>query len=224
MRRHEAAAGSGAGAGAGRQPEQAAFTAHRFTYQEGLGIRVVQAGRMELDELHVGDPAAGTPCHRDAVAGRGVGVGGVQVDLAGAACRQHRVAGGDGDDPAVLYVLHIHADAAAVVAGRPDQVDRNVLFQQHDVRVVAHLLFQGRLDRMARGVGGMDDAARAVAAFARQVVAQFGGGIAGEGHALFDQPADRLAAMFDDITGDLLVAQAGAGVERIGEVAVGAVG
>jgi hypothetical protein len=30
--------------------------------------------------------------------------------------------------------------------------------------------------------------------------------------------------MFDDITGDLLVAQAGAGVERIGEVAVGAVG
>jgi hypothetical protein len=65
---------------------------------------------------------------------------------------------------------------------------------------------------------------RAMAAFARQVVAQFGAGIAGEGHALFDQPADRLAATFDDITGDLLIAQAGAGVERNGEVAVGAVG
>jgi hypothetical protein len=60
------------------------------------------------------------------------GVGGVQVDLAGAASGQHRVAGSDGDDPAFLHVLYIYADAEAVDAGRSDQVDGKVLLQQHE--------------------------------------------------------------------------------------------
>ena len=75
------------------QQQMAALAAHRLGDQEGLGVRVVQAGRVELDELHVGDPAAGAPGHGDAVAGRGVGIGRVQVDLAGAAGGQHGVAG-----------------------------------------------------------------------------------------------------------------------------------
>jgi hypothetical protein len=94
--RHEA--GAGGSARSGRQLEQAAFAAHRFADQEGLGVGVVQAGRVELDEFHIGDAAAGAPGHRDTVAGGGVGVGRVQVDLAGAAGGQHGVVGGEGDD------------------------------------------------------------------------------------------------------------------------------
>ena len=59
---------------------------------------------------------------------------------------------------------------------------------------------QGRLHGSAGGVGGMDDAAVAVAAFAGQVVAS-GSVVAGEWHALLDQPFDRGPAVFDDETG-----------------------
>jgi hypothetical protein len=69
----------------------------------------------------------------------------------------------------------------------------------------------------------MDDAARAVAAFPGQVKSEFGVGVAGKGHALLDQPAYGLAAVFDDMAGHGLVAQAGAGIERVGQVAGGAV-
>ena len=60
-----------------------------------------------------------------------------------------------------------------------DQVDRVVIFEQRDVRMIAHaLLFERDLHRVAGGVGGVDDAAMAVAAFARQVEAEFGGRVA----------------------------------------------
>ena len=81
------------------QSQDAALAAHRFGDQEGLGVRVVQAGRVELDELHVGHPASGAPAHGDAVAGRDVGIGGVEIDLAGAAGGQHGMAGAEGAAP-----------------------------------------------------------------------------------------------------------------------------
>ena len=99
-------------AGAVGQQQDAAFAAHRFGDQEGFGVRVVQAGRVELDEFHVGHPAAGAPGHRDAVAGGGVGVGGVEIDLAGAAGGQHGMPGGKGFDLAAGLVEHIGAVAA----------------------------------------------------------------------------------------------------------------
>ena len=79
------------------QLEQAAFAAHRFGDEEGLGMGVVEAGGVELDEFHVGDPAAGAPAHGDAVTGRDVGIGGVEIDLARAARGQHDMLGGNGD-------------------------------------------------------------------------------------------------------------------------------
>ena len=76
-----------------RQVQGRALAAQRLGDQEAALLRVVQAGRVELDELHVADPAAGAPGHRDAVAGGGVGVAGVAVDLADAAGGQHDGAG-----------------------------------------------------------------------------------------------------------------------------------
>ena len=46
---------------------------------------VVKAGRVELVELHIGDPAASAPGHGYAVAGRAVRITGIEVDFAGAA-------------------------------------------------------------------------------------------------------------------------------------------
>ena len=59
-----------------------ALAAQRLGEQEGLRLRVVEAGRVELEELHVRDRRAGAVRHRDAVAGRDVGVRRVEVDLA----------------------------------------------------------------------------------------------------------------------------------------------
>ena len=72
-------------------------------------------------------------------------------------------------------------------------------------------------------IGRVDDAALAVAAFAGEVEAQFRALVAGEGHALLDQPFDGFAPVLHDVAGGRLVAQAGAGHQGVGDVLVVAV-
>ena len=69
---HEAMAGFG-------MLQHAAFAAHRLGDQEILDLKIVEAGRVELHEFHVGDPAARPPRHRDAVAGRAARRGRIQI-------------------------------------------------------------------------------------------------------------------------------------------------
>jgi hypothetical protein len=91
---------------------------------------------VELHEFEVGHPAAGAPRHRDAVAGRGVGVGGVEVDLAGAAGRQHGVACGEGFDLAAALVQRIGAVDLPFLAASAltrDEIDGDVLLEGLDV-------------------------------------------------------------------------------------------
>lgn len=229
MRWHEALAGLRARFG--WQLEQAAFAADRFGDQERFRIRVVQAGGVELDEFHVRHPAAGAPGHRDAVAGGGVRIRRVQVDLAGAARGQHRVFRLEGEHVATVYILHVQAVAARLAAMRSlgpqlvgrDDVNGDMVFEQRDIRVRAHLLFQRDLHGVPGSIGRMDDPALAMAAFTGQVKAHFGGCVAGEWHALIDQPFDRFTPVFDDIAGGGFVAQACAGNERVGHVLVVAV-
>ncbi len=76
------------------------------------------------------------------------------------------------------------------------------MLEQFDVRALAGLVEQGLEDRGPGGVGGVDDAAMAVAAFAGQVeleaaVIAAGVIVTGKRHALVDQPLNGLAAMFD---------------------------
>ena len=205
-----------------RQLEQGSFTAQSLADEEGFGIRVIQAGRVELDEFHVRHPAACAPGHGDAVAGGRIGVGGVQVDLAGPTRGQHRAPGCNGQHSAAGGVLHVHAQAARLGLGVElagvDQVDGAVMFQQGDVGMGADALFQRHLNRVAGGIGGVDDAALAVAAFAGEVIAQLGAVVTGEGHALGDQPFDGLAAMFDDIARGALIAQAGTGDQGVADM------
>ena len=94
------------------QPQDAALAAQRLGDEERLGRRVVEARRVELEELHVGDARADPIGHGDAVARRDVGVRGVEVDLAGAAGRQHDGARDDGHHLAGPLVEQVGAEHA----------------------------------------------------------------------------------------------------------------
>ncbi len=185
-----------------------------------------QAGRMELDEFHVRHAAAGAPGHRDAVAGRGVGIRGVQIDLARAAGGEHRMRRLDGHGAAAFQVERIQTVAAAPrqtqAVGR-DQVDRVVVFEQRDVRMAAHALAERGDHRVAGCVRCVNDPPMAMAAFARQVKAEFGGIVFGERHALLDQPFDRRAPVLDDEARGRFVAQAAAGDQRVADMVFDAV-
>ena len=54
-------------AGAVWQAEQTALATNCLRNQEGLGLWVIKAGRMELNELHIGHPAPCTVGHGNAV-------------------------------------------------------------------------------------------------------------------------------------------------------------
>ena len=79
---------------------------------------------MELDELHVGDAAAGPPSHGDAVAGGAVRVAGVQIHLAGAAGGQRHETGLEHLNAPGAAVEHIGPGAAVAVAAELAQVDQ----------------------------------------------------------------------------------------------------
>ncbi len=95
-----------------RQQQARTLAAQGLGDQKGLGPGVVEAGGVELHELHVGDPAAGAPGHGDAVAGGHVRVAGVEVDLAGTAGGEDHAAGDQGHDLSRAPVQHVGADTA----------------------------------------------------------------------------------------------------------------
>ena len=89
---------------AGRELELAALAAHRLGDQEILDLQIVEAGRMELHELHVGDPAARPPCHGDAVAGRAARRGRIEIGPARAAGGEDGSFAGQGFDALLLAI------------------------------------------------------------------------------------------------------------------------
>ena len=208
------------------EQQLAALATHGFRDQGGLGARVVQAGRMELHEFHVSDPAAGAPGHGDAVAGRAIRVAGVQVHFAGAAGREHHRAGADRLDPPVAGLEHVgpHTAALTINAACGDEVDGVAVWQQFDIRVRLRAFDQHRLDRAPGGIGGMDDAPMRMAAFAREVVGRIAaGGLAREGDTERFQPVDALRAMLDGESDDVGVTETRPRIERIVDMGVEAV-
>ena len=211
MMRHETGASGRCG-----QQQAPAFAAHGFGDQKRLGVGVVQAGGVELNEFHVGSAATRTPggCH--AVAGGGVGVGGVQVNLACAAGGQNRVAGAEGHDAVGGFVQGIQAEAAprAVVAVCLvlDQIHQRVVLKQGDVGRLPHVVDQCALHGGAGGVCHVHDSARAVAAFPRQVkLAAF----LRKRHAQALQPGDGFGCVFHHQAGGGFVAQTCTGHQRV---------
>ena len=220
--RHEAAAVG--------QAQNRTFAAQRFADQKRPCLRMEQAGRVKLHELHVRDPRAGPPGHRDAVAARGMRIAAVEIDQIRAAGREHHAVGGEGADDVGLDIQHIHApttSARLVVVGHHDQLDRHVVFEHRDLGRLAGQAFQRGFHCTASGVLGVNDAAMAVAAFTVQVIRIAGIPLiavgAGKGHAAIDQPLDRLARVRHGMTHRGFVAQAGTGGQGIGHMGFHAV-
>ena len=162
--RHEAAAVV--------QGQHAALAAHRLGNQEGLGLRMVQAGGMELNELHVGDAAAGPPSHGDAVPGGAVWVAGVEIDFAGPAGGENHEAGLENLHMAAAAVQHISAGAAVAVApqlAQVDEVDGDAVIEKLYPGMVQRFLGQLGDHRLAGGVRHMQDAAKGVASLLGEV-------------------------------------------------------
>ena len=210
-------------AAAVRQQQASAFAAHGFGNQERPRLRVVEAGRMELVELHVGDAAAGAPGHGDAVAGGAVRVGGVEVDLAGAAGGQHHELRLDDLHAVRLAVVGVGA-AHAVRRGaeplRGDQIHRHAPAQHGDVGMRRGARDQRLGDGRSGGVRDMQHAAMRVSALAGEVrrVA-----VAVERETQRRHMVDALGRARDRIAHDLFVAQSGAGVDGVGDVGIEAV-
>ena len=107
--------------------EHAALAADRFTNEKRLRLRVIQTGRVELDELHVGDRGSSAVGHCHTITGRDVRVRRIKIDFAATARGQENRAGGKGPDLVGFLVQHIHTMAAIrsllpeLVAG--DQID-----------------------------------------------------------------------------------------------------
>ncbi len=210
------------------EKQAATLAAYRFGDQKGLGVRVKQAGRVKLDELHVGNAAPGPPGHGNAVAGGGVRIAGVEIDLRGAPARQRHVAGTEGVDTIFGEVVCVQTQAAIATGqaelGRGDQIDGDVIFQQRDARMPAHLLLEGVLDGAPGGVGGVDDTPGAVSAFLREVVLVVGALVLGhvdvatELDAAGDEPVYAGRSAADDELDGVAVAQAGARREGVLDV------
>ena len=209
------------------QAQQAAFTTYGLGDEKGLGLWVIKTGRMELNELHVRDAAAGAPCHGNAVAGAGIGVGGVKIGLACAAGSEDGVAGPDGNDMSGIDIEYVGTPATLAFEakfGARDEIDPDVIFEYGDVGVFAHFFRQSLLHGGASGISSVDDAAVTMPAFAREVEAEIGLFVAGKWDTLGDQPAYRRGAVLDDVARGSLVAEACTGVKRVPDMGLDRIG
>lgn len=119
------------------------------------------AGRVELEELHVHQRDAGTQGHRGTVAGVDVRVGGRAEDLAPAAGGEQ---GGLGFDQERLAGLDLeHQRTADHPFGVADQIDGEELVEEVGARADV-LLIEGMQDRVTGAVGRRTGARRLIAA------------------------------------------------------------
>mmetsp|Transcript_27736 Transcript_27736/g.52775 ORF Transcript_27736/g.52775 Transcript_27736/m.52775 type:complete len:398 (+) Transcript_27736:2291-3484(+) len=130
----------------------------------------VQAGWVELHELHVADHRPGTRRHSHAVSRRHQRVGGAGVDVPRAARREQGGRGQESNFAARVAVEGVAAEAVSRTLHLVrHQVRGKVVLVQEDVAVAPHLGQQGSLNLRAREVGSVHDALVLVAALARQV-------------------------------------------------------
>src|SRR5690606_15908676 len=143
--------------------QDAAFAAHALGDQ---AAGAVDAGRMELHELHVLQRQAGAGHQAAAVTGAGVGGGRAEIGAAIAAGGEHHAMGAEQVQRAFGHVQGEHAAADTLFV--EDQVQREVL--DHEARVVRQRLL---VQRVQHGVAGT--VGRRAGALGRRAFAELGG-------------------------------------------------
>ena len=92
---------------------------------------------MKLNEFHVRNRHAGTPGHRNAIAGRDIGIRCVEINFAAAAgCQDDAVRANRFYFPG-SFVEHVSAEATIFRGGanlrRRNEIDRHVVLQKIDM-------------------------------------------------------------------------------------------
>ena len=90
-----------------------ALAAQGLGDQKGFCPRVIQTGRVKLDKFHIGNATARAPGHGNPVARAGVGIAGIEINLAGAARGQHGLAGREYVDAFLAEINGVGAEADA---------------------------------------------------------------------------------------------------------------
>jgi hypothetical protein len=124
-------------------PELSTLSSHRFGDEKAFRLRVVETGRMKLEELHVGDPSARSVAHRDTVSRRDVGIGGIEVDLSRSARSHKHLVSQEGLNHSVLLKYIRPNDLIRLVRlvlefVRGDKVDRVSVRETPDRGVLLH--------------------------------------------------------------------------------------
>ena len=130
--------------------QNAAFAAHGLRDEKRLGLGMVKAGRMELDELHVRNQRPGAPCHRHSVAGGDIRIRGIEIDLTASAGCEHVDIASQSLHLTAALVEHIHAHTAVLHRitkfSRGQEINRHVILQNRDIRMRGDLSDKGSLD------------------------------------------------------------------------------
>ncbi len=188
-----------------------------------LGVRAQEEdGRVELDELQVGDLRPGPQRERHPVAGGDGGIGRGGEDLAHAAGREDHRGGPDRAHAVVLALAHdVQRDARRTAFGVGEQIQDEGVLDGVQGRL-ADRRHQSAGDlRAGRVTARVGDAAAVVAALAGQRDVAAVGGV--EVRAGVDQPAYGVGALGDQGAHGLLVAEARARDEGVVEVLLGGV-
>ena len=119
--------------------ELGSFAADGFRNKKGAGLRssgtgVVEAGGVELDELHVGNGSPCAPSHSQPVAGRGIRVGRVEIGFSATTSGENDAVGAE-DFNLLTSLIENVGTQHAVFGRRPelgggDEVDGEMVFEE----------------------------------------------------------------------------------------------
>jgi hypothetical protein len=141
--------------------QNATFAADGFADEKGFCSRMVEAGGMKLDELHVCDGSARAIGHGNTVAGGDIRVGGIEIDFSATARRQEGDRRRERFNFAGSIIEYINAEATVVahvaefLAG--DEIDGEMIFVNFDVGPFGNRGEEGTLDFAAGDVFGVEN-------------------------------------------------------------------
>ena len=200
------------------------FAAHRFGDEKGLDGGMVEASRVELDELHVRNHSTGPPRHGDTIPRSDIGIRRVEIHLPATASGQHGDIAAEGLHLTRGFIQDINANAAvlhrvAEFAGGYE-IHRHVVFHDLDARMRGDLGNKCALDFAAGCVLEMEDASLGVAALATEVQFMVAVSIFAlvEVDAELHQLSDSLRAFGNDFAHGVLVAESRPRIKSVSDV------
>ena len=150
-----------------------AFSPEGLADEEGAFLRMVEAGRMELDEFHVRYGGTSAPSHRHTVTCRDAWIGGVQIDPAAAARGENDAIRAEGVYFAAGLIEHIKSEHTVLgneaELGRRQDVDGVMVFVDRDVRAGTHGSEQFLRDLPPSGICCMQHTTGGMPTFPRQI-------------------------------------------------------